>query len=70
MNEVNWIEKGWECPKCGAVMSPYTSSCVNCTGFRGAFIETETKDTDHLAIYETLQSSEIKVGTVVGKGGE
>ena len=24
--------KGWECPKCGAVMSPTTSVCINCTG--------------------------------------
>lgn len=24
--------KGWECPKCGAVMSPTTSICANCRG--------------------------------------
>ncbi len=24
--------KGWECPKCGAVMSPTTGVCVNCRG--------------------------------------
>jgi uncharacterized OB-fold protein len=22
---------GWICPKCGSVMSPYTSFCPNCT---------------------------------------
>ena len=27
-----FFEKGWECPKCGAVMSPTTSVCVNCRG--------------------------------------
>lgn len=27
------LQKGWECPKCGAVMSPTTSLCVNCRGF-------------------------------------
>lgn len=32
MNEMTQIDKGWECPKCGAVMSPTTSVCVNCRG--------------------------------------
>ena len=31
-NKINWMDKGWECPKCGAVMSPTTSVCVNCRG--------------------------------------
>ena len=31
-NNVNWMQQGWECPKCGAVMSPTTSVCVNCRG--------------------------------------
>jgi len=22
--------KGWECPKCGRVWSPYTTSCKHC----------------------------------------
>ena len=34
MNEVNWMQQGWECPKCGAVMSPTTACCVNCRGNR------------------------------------
>lgn len=37
MYEINLLEKGWECPKCGAVMSPSTSVCVNCRG-----VSTET----------------------------
>lgn len=28
----NILKKGWECPKCGAVMSPFTKACINCTG--------------------------------------
>lgn len=26
------MQQGWECPKCGAVMSPTTACCVNCKG--------------------------------------
>ena len=32
--------KGWECPKCGAGMSPTTSVCVNCRGFTEVTIST------------------------------
>jgi hypothetical protein len=35
MNEINWMQQGWECPKCRAVMSPSTSCCVNCRGNKG-----------------------------------
>lgn len=24
------IKKGWECPKCGAIMAPFMPSCINC----------------------------------------
>ena len=32
MDKQTWMQQGWECPKCGAVMSPTTSVCVNCKG--------------------------------------
>ena len=41
MNEVNLeslipekleVRYGWACPKCGAVMAPHVSTCVNCSG--------------------------------------
>lgn len=35
------LNKGWECPKCGAVMSPTTSVCVNCRGFSEVTINTK-----------------------------
>ena len=25
-------QQGWQCPVCGAVMSPWTSTCINCHG--------------------------------------
>ena len=34
-NEVKFIERGWECPKCGAVMAPHINVCVNCKGTNG-----------------------------------
>ena len=30
--EQNFVEKGWQCPVCGAVMSPRERVCVNCKG--------------------------------------
>jgi hypothetical protein len=26
------IDKGWECPRCEAIMSPSSSICINCKG--------------------------------------
>lgn len=26
------VEQGWQCPVCGAVMSPKERCCINCTG--------------------------------------
>lgn len=40
MNEINWMQQGWECPKCGAVMSPHTACCVNCRGNNGGGVAT------------------------------
>jgi hypothetical protein len=40
MNETNWMQQGWECPKCGAVMSPHTACCVNCRGNSGGGVAT------------------------------
>lgn len=44
MNEVNWLQQGWECPKCGAVMSPHTDCCVNCRGNKGGGTATTITD--------------------------
>lgn len=43
-NKINWMQQGWECPKCGAVMSPTTACCVNCRGNKGGSIPTTIID--------------------------
>ena len=37
---MNLFDRGWECPKCGAVMSPTTSVCVNCRGITEISVHT------------------------------
>lgn len=34
------IRYGWECPKCGAVMAPHVTVCVNCSGHQVVSINT------------------------------
>lgn len=54
--DIKYVEKryGWECPKCGAVMSPDEVVCINCKG--KAFQSTST----------IISSPEIYLGTVEG----
>lgn len=52
-NEIN-VQNGWKCPICQAVMAPWQTHCVNCTGnippvitaktepFRDAIVKTTT----------------------------
>lgn len=42
-NEINFIERGWECPKCGAVMAPHMDVCINCRGNNGGNLVTTDK---------------------------
>lgn len=43
-SEINWMQQGWECPKCGAVMAPHKDCCVNCRGNKGGGTATTITD--------------------------
>lgn len=42
--EINWMQQGWECPKCGAVMAPHMNCCINCRENKGGGIATTITD--------------------------
>lgn len=46
------VEYGWKCPSCGAVMAPWQSSCINCTGKNQRPIEYHTA-TPNITIQST-----------------
>lgn len=37
---------GWICPKCGAVMAPFVSTCINCRGNQYSEITTSIQSND------------------------
>lgn len=57
MNEVNWMQQGWECPKCGAVMSPHTDRCVNCRGNAGVFVTGTSVGNPPLTVDDSITTS-------------
>jgi uncharacterized OB-fold protein len=44
-DDVGFVQQGWQCPVCGAVYSPTTPMCYNCTGWKSSNIyRTSTGD--------------------------
>ena len=41
-----WGNYGWICPKCGAVMAPFVSTCINCRGNYNSEITTNIQTND------------------------
>ena len=62
-NDMFW-NKGWVCPKCGAVMSPTTSMCINCRGDKSTVLGYGTNiDIDwNKQTTTTITEKEIKKG--------
>lgn len=61
-NEIKFIERGWECPKCGAVMAPHMNVCVNCKGDSGyGLATTQPSINDKYFIYPCDAEWEMRV---------
>ena len=60
--EFHFTQQGWQCPVCGAVYSPMTIQCVNCTGWKVTNnyegTNVEEKDSSPYTMVRQIQDSE------------
>ena len=60
-NDIGFIQQGWQCPVCGAVYSPMTMACMNCTGWKVSnMYRTSTGNADNDVFNKYLNHSAIK----------
>lgn len=51
-DEIGFAPQGWQCPICGAVYSPMTMQCFNCTGWKiSNMTDSTTKGDADIDIY-------------------
>ena len=63
------MKQGWECPRCGAVMSPRIDCCVNC---RGGIKQRKSKPKEIENVFQPIPLAVFrgytKIGTIYPKG--
>ena len=51
-HSIEFAQQGWQCPICGAVYSPTTPMCYNCTGKTKTYtVSTGTKEVQSIEEY-------------------
>ena len=54
-DEIGFAPQGWQCPVCGAVYSPMTMQCFNCTGWKKVSTTVSTGTTEVMSVEEYLK---------------
>jgi len=58
-NEIGFAPKGWQCPVCGAVYSPTTPMCYNCTGRKPITMSTGTFEAKDMHEYMSQLNQDV-----------